>query len=150
MEVLLFFIGGNIYMLIEILWRGYTHWTMFLLGGLCFVIMGLLNEHIFLWELSLVEQSVISAVIITIFEFCTGCICNLCLGWEIWDYSGLPLNLCGQICLLFSVLWIPLSVVGIVLDDWIRYGIYLWLHKWFPKMQTRERPHYQIVKVNDK
>lgn len=150
MELLLFLIGGKIYVLIEILWRGYTHWTMFLLGGLCFVIMGLLNEHVFPWDLSLIVQAVVSAVIITIFEFFTGCICNLWLGWEIWDYSGLPLNLYGQICLLFSILWVPLSVVGIVMDDWIRYGMYIWLHRWLPQMQIRERPHYRIIKNNVK
>lgn len=148
MELLLFIMGGRLYTWIEVLWRGYTHWTMFLLGGLCFVIMGLLNEHIFPWDLSLVAQAVLSAVIITVFEFCTGCICNLLLGWEIWDYSELPFNLYGQICLFFSLLWIPLSVVGILLDDWIRYWVYIWIRRWFPWMQVRERPHYRIfIKV---
>ena len=33
---LLFFIGGALYGLIEILWRGYTHPSMPVLGGLCF------------------------------------------------------------------------------------------------------------------
>lgn len=145
MEAFLFFIGGKLYTLIEILWRGFTHWTMFILGGGCFVIMGLLNEYRFSWKDSLLKQSVISAVIITIFEFITGCIVNLWLGWAVWDYSNMPFNLLGQICLYYFLLWIPLSAVGIVLDDWIRYGLYLALHRFFPRMQKREKPHYRLI-----
>ncbi len=144
MEIILFVIGGGIYAAIEILWRGYTHWTMFLLGGLCFVIMGLLNEHVFPWRLSLPAQTLISAVTVTVFEFITGCIVNLWLGWHVWDYSGLPFNLLGQICLYYTLLWIPLSVIGIILDDWLRYLFYLILRGYLPHMQKRERPHYFI------
>lgn len=142
MEFILFWIGGAIYYLIEILWDGKSHWTMFVLGGLCFVIMGLLNEYKFSWKESLLKQSVISAAVITIFEFITGCIVNIWLGWNVWDYSELPFNLFDQICLYFSLLWIPLSMTGIIIDDWIRYGLYLMLHEYFPDMQKREKPHY--------
>ncbi len=145
MELLLFLIGGLVYAWIEILWRGYTHWSMFVLGGICFIIMGLLNEYKIQWHWCISRQSVVSAVIITIFEFFTGCIVNLWLKWNVWDYSNLPFNLCGQICLYFFLLWIPLSAVGIVLDDWIRYLVYIWLHKYIPWMQERERPHYTIL-----
>ena len=142
MEAILYLIGGRLYTWIEILWRGFTHWTMFHLGGACFVIMGLLNEYKYTWKMSLLKQSVISAVIITVFEFFTGCIVNLWLGWQVWDYSELPFNLLGQICLYYFLLWIPLSAVGIVLDDWLRYLAYITLHQIFPKMQKREKPHY--------
>lgn len=145
MELILWLIGGRTYTWIELLWRGYTHWTMFILGGSCFVNMGLLNEHIFPWDLPLLVQSVISAVVITIFEFITGCIVNIWLGWQVWDYSSLPFNLCGQICLYFFLLWIPLSMAGIILDDWIRYVAYIMLHEKFPKMQKRERPYYKLL-----
>ena len=112
MELLLFLIGGLVYAWIEILWRGYTHWSMFVLGGICFIIMGLLNEYKIQWHWCISRQSVVSAVIITIFEFFTGCIVNLWLKWNVWDYSNLPFNLCGQICLYFFLLWIPLSAVA--------------------------------------
>lgn len=146
MEPVLFLIGGRLYTWIELLWRGWTHWTMFILGGTCFVIMGLLNEYKFIWRQSLIAQSVISAIIITIFEFITGCIVNLWLGWQVWDYSNLPFNLFGQICLYFFLLWILLSAVGIILDDWIRYWLYLLLCQYIPTMQERERPHYTLFK----
>ena len=144
MELLLYLIGGRVYTWIEIFWRGFTHWTMFHLGGACFVIMGLLNEYKYTWKMSLLKQSVISAIVITVFEFFTGCIVNLWLGWNVWDYSGLPFNLLGQICSYYFFLWIPLSAIGIVLDDWIRYLLYIIFHRYFPKMQKRERPHYKL------
>ena len=113
-------IGSIIYMSLEILWRGYTHWTMGVLGGICFICLGLINE-LLSWETPLVLQMFIGSVIITILEFITGCIVNLWLGWNIWDYSNLPLNLLGQICLPFSILWYFISAIGIIIDDYIRY-----------------------------
>lgn len=145
MECVLFLIGGRVYTWIELLWRGFTHWTMFLLGGMCFVIMGLLNENVFPWRLSLALQALISAVVITVFELITGCIVNIWLGWQIWDYSRLPFNILGQVCLYYFLLWIPLSVVGIILDDWIRYLVYLALRDVCPKMQVREKPYYKFL-----
>ena len=113
-------IGSIIYMSLEILWRGYTHWTMGVLGGICFICLGLINE-ILSWETPLTLQMLIGSIIITILEFITGCIVNLWLGWNVWDYSNLPLNLLGQICLPFSILWYFISAIGIVIDDYIRY-----------------------------
>ena len=117
---MLFIIGGLVYMSLELLWRGYTHWTMGVLGGICFICLGLINE-ILSWETPLVLQMLIGCVIITILEFISGCILNLWLKLNIWDYSNLPLNLLGQICLPFSILWYFISAIGIVIDDYIRY-----------------------------
>ena len=118
--VVLFVIGGLIYMSLELLWRSYTHWTMGVLGGICFICLGLINE-LLSWETPLVLQMFIGSIIITVLEFITGCIVNLWLGWDVWDYSNLPLNLLGQICLPFSILWYFVSAIGIVIDDYIRY-----------------------------
>ncbi len=147
MEVFLFLVGGMLYAWIEILWRGWTHWTMFLLGGGGFVVLGLLNEYKIPWHWCLLRQSVAGACIITILEFFTGYIVNLWLGWGVWDYSGLPFNILGQVCLYYFLLWIPLCMLGIILDDWIRYWIYLVVNKWYPwkQIQVRERPHYKLV-----
>ena len=113
-------IGSIIYMSFEILWRDYTHWTMGVLGGICFICLGLITE-ILSWETPLALQMLIGSTIITILEFITGCIVNLWLGWNVWDYSNLPLNLLGQICLPFSILWYFISAIGIIIDDYIRY-----------------------------
>lgn len=127
-------VGGLIYVLIELIWRGYSHWTMFLVGGTCFVLIGAINE-IFPWNMPLVLQMAAGAMIITAVEFVVGCIVNLWLGWNVWDYSGMPYNLYGQICIPFTGLWFLLSAVAIVLDDYLRY----W---WFGE----EKPHYRLWK----
>ena len=130
--ILLFLVGGLIYFWLEVLWRGYSHWSMFLLGGLCFVLCGLINEGVS-WEMPLPLQMLISALMITALEFLTGGIVNLWLGWQVWDYSKLHVQLLGQISLKSSVIWFLLSSVGIVLDDWLRY--------WF---FGEGRPYYRL------
>lgn len=125
-------IGGGLYMVVELLWRGRTHWTMGVLGGLCFVIIGLLNERLS-WEMPLSVQALSGAAVVTAAELAAGVVLNLWLGLHIWDYSGLPCNLWGQICLWYSLLWIPLSVAAVLLDDWLRY--WLW---------GEDRPHYTL------
>lgn len=129
----LFIAGGTIYGMIEMLSRGYTHWTMGVLGGICFICLGLINE-LLSWKTPLVLQMLIGSTIITILEFITGCIVNLWLDWNIWDYSDLPYNLLGQISLFSSIGWIGLSLVGIVLDDYIRW-------KWFGE----DKPKYKLI-----
>lgn len=123
-------VGGAIYVLLEMAWRGHSHWTMFLLGGVCFLALGLINEVI-PWEMPLWMQVLIGVCMVTALELLTGCVVNLWLGWGIWDYSGLPGNILGQICPQYFLLWLPVSLAGIVLDDWLRYC--LW---------GEERPHY--------
>ena len=127
----LFFVGATIYVIIEKLYRGYSHWTMFLLGGICFIVLGLINEVI-PWDMPLLLKMFIGGVIITVLELITGCIVNLWLGWNVWDYSELPFNLLGQISLFSSIIWVGLSLVGIVLDDFIRW-----------KFFSENKPHYR-------
>ena len=131
-QIILCFIGGTIYILIEMFWRGRSHWTMFLLGELCFAYAGVQNEFT-AWDKPLTLQSLQVAVFITVAEFITGCIVNLWLGWSVWDYSDLLFNLLGQICLPFSLLWVILGTVAIMLDDYLRY--------WF---FGEEKPHYRL------
>lgn len=129
-ELFLAAAGGLLYIILELVWRGHSHWTMFALGGLCFALIGLINELI-PWCMPLWKQALIGAAIITGLEFLTGCIVNLGLGWHVWDYSGMPLNLLGQICILYILLWIPVSLIAIMLDDWLRYWMF-----------DEEQPHY--------
>ena len=126
-------IGGAVYVLLEMLWRGFSHWTMFLLGAVCFILIGLVNE-VFEWDTPLILQMFCGCAIITALEFITGCIVNLWLGWDVWDYSQYKFNILGQISLHSSVGWYFLSLVGIFLDDWLRY-----------KLFGEEKPHYKIL-----
>lgn len=128
----LFATGGLLYNVVELIYRGWTHWTMFFLGGACFICLGAINE-VLPWRMPLWQQVLIGACMITGLEFITGCVVNLWLGWGVWDYSGVPGNLLGQICPRYFVLWLPVSLTGIVLDDWIRYWRY-----------DEERPRYRI------
>lgn len=120
---ILFIVGGISYLLIELAYRGHTHWSMLIVGGICFVLLGAQNE-IYTWNMPLIWQCVIGALIVTAVEFVAGCIINMWLGWNVWDYSNLPFNLQGQICLLFSGLWVLLSVPAIILDDYLRYWFF--------------------------
>lgn len=86
--------GGASYFVIETLWRGYSHWLMFIIGGLSFVLIGLINE-IFSWDIPIEIQSTIGGLIITGIEFITGLIANLYFHMGIWDYSTMPLNVMG-------------------------------------------------------
>ena len=100
----LFLVGGFLYYAIEILWRGYSHWTMFILGGICFIFAGIQNEHTS-WEEPLWKQVLKVDVFVLIAEFIAGCILNLWLELNIWDYSNLKFNILGQSSLLFAVLF---------------------------------------------
>lgn len=121
--LVLWSIGGLLYVLCEFVFRGRSHWTMFTVGGLCFWLIGLINEVI-PWDMPIWRQCIIGALIITVIEFIAGCIINIWLGWQVWDYSGLPFNILGQVCLLFTVLWCILAAAGIILDDYLRYWLF--------------------------
>ena len=131
--MILFLIGGLVYFGIEIMYRGYSHWTMFILGGICFIALGNIN-NVLSWDTPLITQSLIGAGIITVLEYITGYIVNIRLGWNVWDYSNMLFNLNGQICLLFSLMWTIVSIVGIITDDYLRYFLF-----------KEEKPRYQIV-----
>jgi uncharacterized membrane protein len=118
----LFLTGGFAYGGIEILSRGYSHISMLIAGGICFVLIGLLNE-ILPWDMAVISQMAISTFIITTVEFVVGVVVNLWLKLNVWDYSTKPYNILGQVCLLYSNIWFFLSLFAILLDDYLRYFI---------------------------
>lgn len=119
----LFLTGGFAYFYIEIVHRGYSHFSMIICGGLALILCGSLNQLTH-FRISLLTQMILSAFIITGLEFITGYIVNLKLHWNVWDYSDMPYNLYGQICLAFSFIWLILSLLCIFLDDIIRWKIF--------------------------
>ncbi len=102
-----FAVGAVAYGLIEVIARGYTHWTMALTGGAVMVLLNLINQT---KNLHILVKCLLGAVVITTLEFCVGMIVNVGLGWDVWDYSDKPLNVFGQICPQFSLVWFFLSI----------------------------------------
>lgn len=129
--LILLLVGGAAYYCIELLARGFSHWTMFFVGGICFILIGAINE--ITPKMPLARQMLLSAIIITIIEFISGCILNLCLGWGIWNYSDEFGNILGQICPKHTIYWLLLSIIGIVVDDYIRHFLF-----------GEEKPKYTI------
>lgn len=122
-HTILFLLGGCMYLAIELAWRGYSHPSMFVLGGICFVIVGLINQ-VLPRNTGLFWQSIIGASFITAAELVTGLIVNRWLGLQVWDYSHLPYNLFGQVSLRYFFLWIVLAAVAIWVDDRIRKWLF--------------------------
>ena len=108
---MLFYLGGCVYMALELLWRGESFGSMFLAGGLSFVLIGHLNAV--QPKLPLPLRALFGAGIITAVELLTGLLVNR--SYRVWDYRQMPLNFLGQICLPFSLLWIPVSLGAMVL-----------------------------------
>ncbi len=105
-----FLIGGLLYTLIECLWRGRSHWSMFVLGGVCFRVIG--EIHLRLNRCRLWMRCSLCAFAITLLEFLCGCLVNRRWRLGVWDYSRMPFNIKGQVCLLYTLLWGLLSAVA--------------------------------------
>ena len=103
-QILLFYLGGMGYTGLELLWRGRTHGSMFLLGGACFVALGQLKKLC----LPLPLSAVLGSGIVTAAELAAGLTVNR--SYNVWDYRSVPLNFMGHICLPYSLLWIPVSL----------------------------------------
>ena len=117
-EFIIFIIFGLMYVTIELLYRGHTHYSMFIVGGICGVLIGLINDNT--PDMPLLPQCVLGAVIITIIELLTGLFLNVYLGLNVWDYSNQPFNFMGQICPQFCIIWCILSILVIRIDDWLK------------------------------
>lgn len=130
---LLFAAGGAVYGGIEVATRGFTHVSMFIVGGLCFVLIGGINEYI-RFDIPIMFQMFIAAAIVTLFELVSGCIVNLWLGLNVWDYSANRTNFRGQICLDATIIWFFISEAGIILEDFFRW-----------KMFGEKMPRYRML-----
>lgn len=115
--LILFLLGAFAYGLLEVIWRGNSHWSMMIAGGICFIIFSLIAER--LKELHFLYKCILGSLAVTAVEFIFGMIFNVFLGLSVWDYSNIPLNLFGQICLLFSVLWGFLCIFAIPFSSFI-------------------------------
>lgn len=107
--------GGFIYYLLELIWNGHSHWTMFVLGGLCFRMLSYVRNI----KTPIAVQCVLGGTVITLAEFLAGILLNVELKLNIWDYSSLPFNVLGQICLPFTIIWTAISFPAIKIDQFL-------------------------------
>ncbi len=127
-NVILWLTGGIIYFYMEIAFRGYSHFSMLICGGVCFITVGCMGRKILANSknmlVALPKIMVSGMLIITFYEFVTGVLVNKVLGWNVWDYSEQKYNVMGQICLVYSLLWSVLSLLCVYLDIIIRKYIF--------------------------
>ena len=131
--IFLWAIGGCLYYSFELIFRGFSHWTMFVLGGICFLFI-YIQGKIVKWKDSIFIQVIRCIIFVTSMEFITGIIVNKWLDLNVWDYSRLPFQLFGQICLPFMIIFSGLCVLGILISSQLAH--------WFYK---EEKPHYHIL-----
>ena len=108
---ILFYIGGTAYMILEFLWRGRSHGSMFLLGGLCFLLVG--SGASKFQNIPVPVRPLLGAAAITGLELITGWLVNR--DHSVWDYRDQLFQFQGQVCLAFSLLWVPVSLAAMEL-----------------------------------
>lgn len=126
-------LGGCLYYSLEIFFRGFSHWSMFVLGGICLVFITIQGQMVH-WDDPLWLQILRSIVFVTAMEFITGIIVNKWLHLAVWDYSNQPFQLFGQICLPFAIIFSGLCALGIFLGGYLPYWLY-----------GEEKPHYHVL-----
>ena len=109
----IFLTGGSAYVGLELLWRGYSHGSMFAAGGLCLLLIGHLGEV--KPRLPLPLRILAGAAIIPMGELGTGLLVNR--DYRVWDYRHQPGNFLGQICPQFCLLWIPVAALAMGLYE---------------------------------
>lgn len=110
-----FLCGVLFYPLIELLWRGHTHWSMALAGGACTVLLLFWNGLFF--SLPRLLRALVGGALICTVEFLLGVVLNVFLGWAVWDYSGLSFHIMGQVSLRYFLLWCGVSYLLTFLFD---------------------------------
>lgn len=126
--------SGCIYIMLELLWRGHTHWTMFVCAGLCGLVMANVNNNLLKFDTDFRIQVVVSALCCTIFEFLFGIIFNG--DFTIWDYRGMwgTIHWLGdQVNIFFFCIWLLISIFALPFLDWMQW-----------KLGLEEKPYYKI------
>lgn len=112
--LLLFLFGGAVYGLIEVSFRGYTHWSMIITGGSAVLALYIINEAM---RTSILIKAFVGTTVITALEFTVGIMVNKVFNLGVWDYTNLPANFMGQISAIFSLCWYGLSIAAFILFD---------------------------------
>ena len=135
-RAILFMLCGSVYYCIELLWRGHSHISMFLLAGFLGVFCIDTPNNIWGYDLDYLAQIGISTVLCTLGEGIVGLIVNVWLKLKVWNYSVLPLTFFwGQCNVFFVGAWILIiGLIGIPVCDAYRYYI----------CKDSKQPYYKI------
>lgn len=139
LSVLLCTWGAAVYFFLEVGYKTLTghperiSWTMLALAILLCIPVERCGAELS-WEYPLWLQALCCAILVTAVEFVAGLVLNVWLGLGIWDYSHLPFNLMGQICLQFFFVWWGLCLVFIPVFDGMHWAV-----------EGGERPHYKLI-----
>lgn len=126
--------GFCAFITIEVLFRGYSYPASGVMGGFAVIMLDGINDEMS-WDLDLALQALIGGAIITLMEAGVGILMLFAPGVpRMWDYSDIPFNIAGIICLPFSIAWVFLSVLAIFLADAINYYVF----------EETEVPHYTL------
>lgn len=93
---------------------------MFAAGGTCFLLIGHLGELD--RPLPLTWRMLAGAGIVTFVELAAGLLVNR--NYQVWNYSAMTGNFLGQICLPFTLLWIPVSLGAIWSYDFLNRRLF--------------------------
>lgn len=122
-KLVMFLIGFCLYITIEVCFRGYSFVLMGICGGIIFILLDCINE-VLPWETDLLIQGGIGSAMITLTELIVGEGLKYLGLPQMWDYSNLPINFDGVICLPYSLLWVLVSIIGIIVADAINYYVF--------------------------
>ncbi len=109
-----FVLGAVGYPLLELLYRGRTHYSMAIAGGISVFMLCRIRQL----RCNFLTKVLLSGTAITTVELLCGLIWNR--RYTVWDYRRTPLNYRGQICLPYSLLWCGLSAGFLVLTERIK------------------------------
>ncbi len=137
---ILFLIGFSLFMTVECLFhalngeQAYSWIASGLMGGVAIILIDQINDRWYGWDTQLIIQAIIGGIIATSIEFIVGMLDRVVLHLNMWDYSSIPFNYNGIICLPFSIAWCCLSIIAIFIGDAVRYYIF----------GEQPRPYYYI------
>ena len=119
----IFALSGTIYVCMEMLFRGYSHWSMWVLAGICGVIIALVNNGIFLSSKTPFElQVAFCSACCVAGEYIAGLIVNQ--DFQVWDYREMIGTFAGgQLNVFFIMAWIIICIFGIPFLDWIEWKL---------------------------
>lgn len=128
LSMLLWSWGGTVYFLLEVIFKSVTghperiSWTMLVVAILLTIPVERAGEQL-PWAVPLWLQALVCAALVTAVELAAGCVINLWLGWDVWEYTAMPGNILGQICPQYSAIWWVLCLAFIPAFDWLRYAV---------------------------